>query len=78
MSFLDDLANAAERIADKALDFKIAEAGGFVGPAQAAGAPTAAPLTPVQTVPLSDSFQRFLPFIAIGGLGLGLILVLRS
>ena len=76
MSFLDDLANAAERVADKVLDFRIAEASGYVGTAQAA--PATAPVTPVQTVPLSGSFQQYLPFIVIGGVGLAVVLLLRK
>lgn len=78
MSFLDDLASAAERVADKVLDFKIAEAGGFVGTANAAPTGTAAPVgSTIEQRPLSTAFEKALPWIAAAGLATVVFLVAR-
>lgn len=77
MSFLSDLADAAERIVDKAIDYRIADVG-LIDPARAGELDTYpyARITPVQQVPLSGNFGQYLPFIVAGGVGLVLILVL--
>lgn len=68
MSFLSDLSDLAETFVDKAIDFKEAESGGFIGTANAAEPTTTAdPVAPIVQSPLGFDFQRALPFIVIGG-----------
>lgn len=75
MSFLDDLSKAAERIADKVLDFRVTETS-LINQARAAGGGTASP-SPIVRRPLSTTFERALPWIAAAGIGLAVVLAMR-
>lgn len=79
MSFLSDLADAAERIADKALDFKIAE---FQIARDAQAAPTTGTAAPVGSTieqrPLSTALEKALPWIAAAGLAVVVFYVAKK
>lgn len=78
MSWLDDLVDAGGQIADKVLDFKIADANIGINEAQASQ-PGTAPVTAVERSALAPpaDFARWLPWIAAGGGALLLVLALR-
>lgn len=75
MSWLDDLVEAGSAIADKVIDYNIAEASidaGIIPSANAAESNTAVPIGEVETTPLAppSNFRDWLPWIAAGGAAL--------